>query len=302
MSEIHDMKTIKEEDLKLLQKKSLDVLLYFKDFCEKHQLQFLLCGGTCIGAIRHKGFIPWDDDIDVFMLRDDYERLEELWNKYADTERFSYCRTTQEKNYHHIAASIKDNYTTFINRHSKNEDIVHGVGIDILPLDGYPDSGVKRINQVIFAMIFSLFNAQRLPDNQGKFIRWMSAFILSIVPSPKIRYKLWSYAEKQMIKYRIKDSNYITQLLSGLTFINLKYPKEIFSGAVYKEFEGYQLPAPKGYDEYLRMGFGDYMQFPPKEDRVPKHDTIYINLDESYKKYKGIYYCVEGKDAIKDGE
>ena len=291
--EIFDLQNASPEQLRAIQLKSLEILVYFRDFCKTHGLNFSLCGGTCIGAIRHKGFIPWDDDIDVFMLRDDYERLEELWEKYADTKKYSICRTTWENNYHQIVIAIKDNETTFINSHSKDEDIVHGVGIDVLPLDGYPDSKLQRISQVIHAMIFSLFNAQRLPDNQGKLARWMSKIILAIIPSPKIRYKLWTHSEKQMKKYNIKDCEYIAQLISGFKFMKLKYPKEVFETTIDKEFEGYQMPVPAGYDTYLRMGFGNYMEYPPKEDQVAKHKVVYINLKESYKKYKGIYYCTD---------
>ena len=300
MGEIFDLKNSSLEDIRKLQQKSLEILLYFKSFCAEHDLLFYLCGGCCIGAIRHKGFIPWDDDIDVFMPREDYEKLGELWEQYADRGRYSYCRTNREKNYHHIASTIKDNNTTFINKHSKDEDIVHGVGIDIIPLDGYPNSMIKRASQVIHAMVFSLFNAQRLPDNQGKFIRWMSKIIFSIIPSQNLRYKLWSYAEKKMNKYSIEDQDYITELVTGLRYMKLKYPKEIFKKAVYKEFEGYEMPVPIGYDKYLSMAFGNYMELPPEEDRIAKHDTVYINLNEPYTKYKGIYYCVEEKDAINE--
>lgn len=298
MAEIYDLKKVGQEEIKALQSKSLEILLYFKKFCEEHNLLFYLCGGCCIGTIRHKGFIPWDDDIDVFMPREDYEKLSILWEKFADTERYSYCRTNADNNYHHTAASIRDNYTTFINRHSQEEDIIHGVAIEIAPLDGYPDSKLKRLHQIIFAMIYSLFNAQRLPDNQGKIIRNISRIILSIVKSKRIRYKIWSFAEKQMTKYKFRDCDYVTELVTGIRYMKLKYPKEVFEDAIYKEFEGHLLPIPKGYDLYLRMAFGNYMELPPIEDRVPKHNTVYINLNESYKKYKGIYYCV-GKDVKK---
>lgn len=297
MREIFNIRDGSQEDIRNLQKKSLEILVYFKEFCDKHDLTFYLCGGTCLGAIRHKGFIPWDDDIDVFMLRDDYEKLEALWNKYADTESYSYCRTSLEKNYHHIGASIRDNNTTFINKHSVDEDINHGVAIDVLPLDGYPISSLSRFNQVINAMAFSLFNAQRLPDNQGGLIRSMSKVILAMIPSPTIRYKIWTRAERQMVKYPIKDGKYISQLLSGVKFMKLKYPKEIFARPVYKEFEGHQMPVATDYDKYLKMGFGDYMKYPPKEDQTPKHNTVYINLEEPYKKYRGIYYCIDKKDV-----
>lgn len=299
MTEIFDLQNSSTEKLKKLQKKSLEILIYFKKFCDDHDLKFSLCGGTCIGAVRHEGFIPWDDDIDVFMLRGDYEKLKELWPKYANTDKYVYCRTTKEHNYHNIAASIRDKETTFINRHSVNDDIVHGIGIDILPLDGYPTSKIKRIWQVFNTMIFSLFNAQRLPDNQGGLVRKLSKLIFSIIKSPKLKYKLWRFSEKQLVKYPIKEGRYITQLLSGFTFMNLKYPKEIFEEVVYMDFEGHKMPVPAGYDKYLSMAFGDYMSYPPKEDQVAKHDTVYINLDEPYKKYKGIYYCVENEGVNK---
>ncbi len=297
--EIYDLKNATKEEIKSLQEKSLEILLYFKDFCEKHNLLFYLCGGCCIGAIRNKGFIPWDDDIDVFMPREDFERLAVLWPKYADTDRYSFCRTNKEVNYHHAAASIRDNNTTFIMRHSKDDDINHGLILDIIPLDGCPDSKIKRLKQMFFAMAFSLFNAQRLPDNQGKFLRILSKILLSIFRSKNLRYFIWKYSEKQMTKYKIKDCKYITELVTGFRYMKNKYPKHIFEKAVYKEFEGYEMPVPVGYDTYLKMAFGDYMKLPPEEQRRPKHDTVYINLKESYKKFKGIYYCVAQKDGGK---
>ena len=100
---------------KEIQEKELNMLLYFKEFCNKHNLRFYLCGGGLIGAIRHNGFIPWDDDLDLFMPRPDYEKLAKLWPKYADTERFTYCRTDRDHIYHDAGASIRDNNTTFIN-------------------------------------------------------------------------------------------------------------------------------------------------------------------------------------------
>lgn len=102
------------DDLRSLQLKSLEILLYFKKFCESHGLTFYFCGGCCIGAIRHQGFIPWDDDIDVFMPRDDYEKLFKIWDKYADTKRYSCCRTTREKFIGNVMTTVVDNNTEVI--------------------------------------------------------------------------------------------------------------------------------------------------------------------------------------------
>lgn len=290
---INNVKNATPDEIRAIQRKALEILLYFKGFCETHNLLFFFCGGCCIGTIRHRGFIPWDDDIDVFMPRDDYEKLAVLWEQYGNKEEYSYCRTNQKENYHNIGASIRDNNTTFINRHSKNEDIHHGLMIDIIPLDGYPKSKLSRFKQVFFAMLYSLFNAQRLPDNQGKFIRIMARIIFGIVSSKKLRYKIWRFSEKQMTKHKISDCEYITELASGFKYMKNKYPKELFSQAILKKFEEYSLPIPIGYDLYLKMAFGDYMKLPPKEQQIAKHNTVYINLSESYKKFKGIYFCAK---------
>ena len=99
---------LSQEDLRNLQMKSLEILIYFKNFCEDHNLKFYLCGGCCIGAIRHKGFIPWDDDIDVFMPRKDYEKLFEIWDKYADTEMYSCNRTTEKVFIGNVMTTVTD--------------------------------------------------------------------------------------------------------------------------------------------------------------------------------------------------
>ena len=131
---------LSKDELRNLQLKNLEMLLYFKNFCDENNLTFYFCGGCCIGAVRHGGFIPWDDDVDVFMKREDYEKLGELWNKKADTEKYSYCRPSEAKNYRNLFATINDNNTTFIKTHQASLDINHGLVLDILPLDGFPNS------------------------------------------------------------------------------------------------------------------------------------------------------------------
>ena len=169
-----------------IQAKELNMLLVFKEFCDAHNLRFYLCGGGLIGAIRHKGFIPWDDDLDIFMPRPDYERLAELWPIHGD-KRYTYCRTTRDKIYHDAGASIRDEETTFINRHSVNEDICHGLALEIMPIDGCPKGTVKRFFQLMWAMTFALFNAQRLPDNKGKVYRMLAGCIYKVISKPSWR-------------------------------------------------------------------------------------------------------------------
>lgn len=282
-----------KKELRQLQLKSLDILVYFGKFCKENKLQFYLCGGCCIGAVRNKGFIPWDDDIDVFMPREDYELLRKLWNEKADINRYSYCITDEKNYYRNLFATINDNNTTFIKKHQSDLDINHGIVLDILPLDGCPDSWIKRRYQIFWALVFSLFCAQAIPKNHGKVVEIIGKVLLGCVPSKKLRYGIWKFAEKQMTKYKFGDYKNITELCSGPYYMMKKYPKEAFKKVIYMDFEGEQMPVPKGYDMYLKIAFGDYMKLPPKEKQVPHHDVVFCDLLNSYKKYKGKYYCKE---------
>ena len=110
---------IDEETLKKMKEKRLGLLVYFRDFCNQHDLRFWLIGGGAIGAVREHGFIPWDDDVDIQMPSDDFDRFVELWDKYGDKDRYVFCKTTREVNYHHNAASLRDPLTTFICTYNK---------------------------------------------------------------------------------------------------------------------------------------------------------------------------------------
>lgn len=270
---------LSQEQLRNLQLKSLEILLYFKEFCEQHNLRFYLCGGCCIGAVRHKGFIPWDDDVDVFMPRDDYEKLFKIWNKYADTSKYSCNRTTENKFIGNVMTTICDNTTTVVRPWQKGKDGSKGVMIDVLPLDGCAPSGIKRKIQMMWSMIFSLYCSKMVPVNHGKMVSLVAKLLLGIIFGNKAKTRIWKYAERQMSRYNIKDSKYITELCSGPGYMKNEYPKEIFESVVYKEFEGYMMPVPKGYDGYLKMAFGEYMKFPPLEKQIPHHDIVYMDLE-----------------------
>ena len=295
MSDSNNNLYFSPEDLRALQLKNLDLVLYFKKFCEENNLLFYFCGGCCIGAIRHGGFIPWDDDIDIFMPREDYEKLFRIWEEKADLEHYSCVRTTDKVFTGKVITTIVDNQTTFIKPEQKDFDIPHGVALDVFPLDGYPASKFARKKQIFWALIYSLYLAQIVPQNHGKAVSLLGKMMLWIVPSKKLRYKIWKFAEKQMSKYKIEDCDSITELCAGPGYMKNRYPKEAFTSAVFHNFEGYEMPLPKGYDAYLRIAFGDYMKLPPKEKQVAHHDVAFWDLNNSYKKYKGIEYCMEEK-------
>lgn len=289
----HPPLDLSPEQIRGMQLKSLQMFNYLKAFCDEQGLLVYFCGGCCIGALRHKGFIPWDDDVDVFMPREDYERLTVLWSQYADTDRYTFVRSTRDEVSGDLMAKICDNTTTCITTYQVNKDIPQGLSLDILPLDGYPDGAFARRVQVFWALIFSLFCAQSVPTNHGGVLAVGSRFLLGLIRSPETRYRIWRYAEKKMSRHAIADCTAITELCSGPGYMRNRYPASAFASAVCKEFEGGLVPLPIGYDRYLSIAFGDYMKLPPEDKRKPHHEVAFLDLDKGYEFYKGIRYCVD---------
>ena len=272
-----------------LQAKCLEMAEYFVQFCKENDLLCYLCGGGAIGTLRHKGFIPWDDDLDFFMPRKDYEILAQLWPQKADS-RYQLSKSNENYIDRNLFITIRDTQTTCIKPYQQDLDIPHGLALDVLPLDYYPANGLSRKKQVIAALVYSLFCAQTIPEKHGGIMKWGSQALLAMIPSKKLRYKIWKKAEAEMTKYTKEESDGITELCSGPYYMKKKYPISSFEDALWLPFEETELPIPIGYDEYLKTAFGDYMTPPPVEKQVAHHDAVLIDLEKSYTHYKGEYY------------
>ena len=177
----------KSDTLRKLQMKSLEIYKVLLDFCKKNNLNIFFCGGCLIGTLRNKGFIPWDDDIDVFMPRKDYEKLKELWPKYGDNEKYELVIPSINNYTKNQFITFNDNNTTFIKSYETDLDMNHGIRIDILPLDGCPTSRIKRKIQKFWALIYSLYSTQMVPVNHGKMVSFVGKTMLFIIPIKKVR-------------------------------------------------------------------------------------------------------------------
>lgn len=148
--------------------------------------------------------------------------------------------------------------------------------------------------QKFWALLYSLFIVGKAPENHGKAIYLCGKLLLTLIKPKSWRYNMWRFCERQMSKYKIADCQYVTELCAGPHYMKNEYNKEWFQKAVRVDFEGHQLPIPVGYNGYLRMAFGDYMQLPAVEKQVCHHEFEVVDMDNSYKIYRGKRYFING--------
>jgi len=284
--------SLSAEQIRALQMKSLEIFDYFVSFCDAHDLTCFLDAGGLLGAIREKGFIAWDDDLDVIMPRPDFDLFMELWPVYADVERYPVVWTTETLVTRDPMVKIYDTTTCCVTAEHWDIDMVQGLSLDVIPLDGCPGSRVGRAVQVMWAMVYNLYNAQFVPTNHGKLMEWGCRALLGLVRSPHARHRLWRFAESRMTSTPYGSTPWVRYLYSGPMYMRKVFPLAAFRDVAQVEFESQMVPVPAGWDEYLTIFYGDYMTPPPPEDRKPHHDIVFLDLDHGYKAYRGTQYCV----------
>lgn len=256
----------------------LDLLLKFDAVCKKEGLQYFLIGGTLLGAIRHKGYIPWDDDVDVVMVRSEYEKLLHL-----DPQVFApYFLQTPEtdEGYYYSFATLRNSNTSAIPEPFRFQPFNKGIQIDIFPMDNAKLEDLEeRFEKIRELTLENSANMRRSnPDPTEEDLRRMEQYPY------RDPMKVWREIEAEARRYEHEETEYLN--LAVLTLYSapkLCFPKKCFDKTVYAEFEGFEFPIPYEYDEVLRQQYGDYMIFPPVEKRGTWHSNIYMNPDISYR-------------------
>ena len=264
------MRKLSIEEAKKLE---LDILDFIDSFCKEHGINYCINYGTLIGAIRHKGFIPWDDDIDLSMTRENYEKFIQLFSEKQS--RYKLLSLETDDQYFNNFIKIVDPTTKIIDtRNTKTYD--SGVFIDIFPMDTFNDTKVVDICYKLESFKLLSFSKHKnivYGDSRLKdLIRTLFWLLLRPV-SPRF---FANQIEKQIQKYRVENGKYIAFIPSKAKEKEI-FPRDMFDELIETPFEHLVLPAPKHFDAVLKQFYDDYMTVPPKEKQ------IYIHEFEAYK-------------------
>lgn len=272
----------------LTQQKELHDLLLemfdkFCDICDANSLSYYLIGGSCLGAVRHKGFIPWDDDIDIGMTRKDYDIFNTLAPSQLPESMFLQNFRT-DKDYYYEFCKIRNSRTTYVETGLAKLNINHGLFIDIFPLDYVPDT---------------MFQKARFRIKRAMYDNYINEYYTGKAENASIQKKIMSLIAKVVINDIIEAKEDRDSLLREVSSKSTKFianyygawakkeivPTEFFSDGTKMEFEGRTVCVPKKFDAYLTQLYGDYMQLPPENKRISHHDCKAIDFHTPYTQY-----------------
>ena len=279
---------MQDDVMKKLKEIEIEMLEAFVAICNKYDLKWFVVGGTALGAVRHNGFIPWDDDIDVAMPRPDYEKFLEVAQENLPPHLFLQ-NTYTDKEIPWAFSKIRNSMTTFVERPFEKMNFNHGVYIDVFPLDGFAYSKISYIFFKFKKYIYDYrisFSVYELKDDYNpNFYKKTIQHILKVIyphHSDAVRKKDQLYKKHKYYKCR-RICNF-----SGAWGLREMMDREIFDDGVKASFENVDVNIATKYHDYLQNMYGNYMEFPPIEKRVTHHHTTVIDPDNSYKKYMEI--------------
>ena len=258
---------MKDIDINELRKIQLNILNNIDDFCKKNKINYWIDCGTLLGAVRHSGYIPWDDDIDVGMLREDYNKFLELYNK-------------KNKRYKLFAVELNDDYLYQFGKVMDTKTVLYepdetgiktAVYVDVFVYDNAPDDDDKLKKMYQKRDFYNKLRiAQMYPDLYDKsnlmkrVLRFFLNMYLKLLPR--------NYYTKKCVKNSKKYINENTKRVGNFTSEKkIAVDKSVFDSFTELEFEKKKYPAPIGYKEWLKAFYNDYMKLPPKEKRVSNH-------------------------------
>lgn len=262
-------KYITPDELKSL---LLDLLCEFDSFCKNNGIRYYLIGGTLLGAIRHKGFIPWDDDIDVCVFREDYEKLLSIYK--SSNPNYSLISMKSDKKYYYPFAKLVNTSTVLVEEGQEKNPL--GVYLDIFPIDNCPGKTLEEACRNVDKMDFYRWMRNFKIITFDKRRKWYKNLILAvgkIITFPFSRRTISELIERKAIENINLDCQYVGELVNTAYGYGEVYDKSHFAEGVEVYFEGKKFVAPKDYDYILTSMYKDYMKLPPIEKRISNHNS-----------------------------
>lgn len=255
-------KEIHIDELKGLQ---LEILDYVDHFCRTHNIKYSLCGGTMLGAIRHGGYIPWDDDIDIQLMRAEYDKLIEVWNryehpyvfhtlKYGNSCGFAFGKISNPKT---VMVDVGQSYM--------------GVNIDVFPIDDVIDESDFQTRRHKVMRLYDMEERKRRYYKNISFIKLAKKYFWKFVLCYRSRLSIAEEISNIAQMNNGKNAKYIFEIIDGRGYKSY-YPKSVSDTYTDVTFENKKYMAFRDYDKYLTSIFGDYMELPPVEKRVSHHE------------------------------
>jgi lipopolysaccharide cholinephosphotransferase len=263
----------------------LDLLKQLSLICEKYNLRYFASNGTLLGAVRHNGFVPWDDDMDIAMPREDYNRLSEIAPNALLYPYFFQNGLTDMKYYRNYAR-LRNSETTAIPEIDFNNECNNGIFIDIFPIDGCYESLFKRFFQRFGVLVYdkmlnnlTYYERQSRHSLKNRLFHGV-CFLFGYTDKEKLFRKL----EKLRSQKQYESSELVYMITHGT--IMFVWEKAYFEDYTLFNFEDAQIPVPVGYERILETLYGNYHELPPKEARGKRH-TIFYDPEKPYKEYLG---------------
>ena len=250
-----------------LQDVILGVMVDVDRFCASHGIEYCLMGGSALGARRHGGFIPWDDDLDIFMTPDNYEKFREAFLREGDREKY-YLQEWGLTDGMVTIAKVRLNGTSYLEENLKDWDIHQGIYIDIFLLHSCPNELLRQLHQCFWAKYAITKGVALREKSRHRGLRGFAKGVARLLPD---RFLL-RHALKQVYRYRNEKTDYCCNFLGKAVFKKGIYKRAWFEKPVYAPFETVQLKVPGQLDAFLAERFGDYMKIPsPEQVKYEQH-------------------------------
>lgn len=249
----------------------LSMLDYIDGVCRHNNLQYFLFAGTILGAVRHKGYIPWDQDLDIALPRNDYEKLIEIIHKENNDSFLIGSHKTLKKHSAPHAILYAKNKKVLIKHPVSNHEIYHGglnlVFIDIFPLDSGPnDLKLQKKHEKNIKFYKTLLYHKKGQIYKKGFFYLFAKRIVSLILFPLSYRYILTKLEKEMMRFNNQvNCDFVIDGATSYTYFRTLLPKEVYSSSVKLEFEGKSYPVPVGYVQYLTKYYGNYMKTPPQK-------------------------------------